>query len=85
MQTQQLMVMGTPIRCDSEGCTEIATVALRVRGEQANYEMNFCDLCWLAMHHTYRPLVARDEQEAAAAVEALYRPEDDTGKQPRVR
>lgn len=77
MITQQLVVMGTPIRCDSEGCSEIATVALRVRGEQANYEMNFCDLCWLAMHRIYSPLVQRDEQSAVSAAEQLIAGDDE--------
>jgi hypothetical protein len=64
MITQHLVVMGTPILCDSEQCSEMATVALRVRGATANYEMNFCDLCWLAMQRIYSPMVARDEQTA---------------------
>lgn len=72
MITQHLVVMGTPILCDSENCQEVATVALRVRGQNANYEMNFCDLCWLAMHRIYSPLVARDEAQLSEAVERLY-------------
>lgn len=80
MITQHLVVMGTPIRCDSENCTEIASVALRVRGETANYEMNFCDLCWIAMQRIYSPLVARDEQQAIAAVESLIAGDDDQQK-----
>lgn len=80
MITQHLVVMGTPIRCDSEGCTEMASVALRVRGDTANYEMNFCDLCWIAMQRTYRPLVARDEQEAIRAAEKLITGDDDQPK-----
>jgi len=76
MITQHLVVMGTPIRCDSEGCNEMATVALRVRGDNANYEMNFCDLCWLAMHRIHQPMVQRDEQSAVQEAARLLGDDD---------
>lgn len=64
MTVQHLVVLGSPIRCDTEGCSEVAAVALRVYRDGVGYEMNYCDLCWLSMQRAYSPLVARDEQLA---------------------
>lgn len=80
MITQHLLVLGSPIRCDTEGCTDIAAVALRVYRDGAGYEMNYCELCWLQMQRAYHPLVARDEQSAVQEAEKLIAGDDDQQK-----
>ena len=71
MERQTLIVLGSPIRCDTEGCSDIAAVALRVYRDNAGYEMNYCELCWLQMQRAYSPLVARDEQLASQTAAAI--------------
>jgi hypothetical protein len=77
--TQRIVVIGGVLRCWR--CKAPATVMLcREEPDEATRQINYCDTCWIAETRAYSPLVARDEQLASAAAEALINGEDDQQK-----